>query len=167
MVVIEGAEKSGISFWYPFYSNGLWLSGKPLKVIEWEGFKKWLPIRAAINVVLFGFGLTLLDHDFYTDARFNVFGTVVLISTVFRLWIYMPRLGIRLTRTLSFKLSPLSAIDFCGTYAVLSLLFFVYSAETEAQHLSGIAGVVGSFLLVFALMPLCAGLAFLLGVGRR
>jgi hypothetical protein len=167
MVVIRDQNNAGISFWYPLYWRRLLSSGTPLKVVDWERYRRWLPIRAASNIVLLGFGLALLIPSVYSDRLYYAFAISAIISTGVRLRVFWPNMRIRLNRRVVLSPSPLAAIDFSGTYLVLALLMFVYSSQADAEHASGAAAAIGSLFFVYGLAPLICGISFILGVGRR
>lgn len=167
MVIIRDQDNIGISFWYPLFWRRLLSSGIPLRVIDWERYRRWLPIRAASNIVLLGFGLALLIQSVYSERLFYVFALSAMISTAVRLRVFWPNVRIRLNRRVVLTPYPLAAIDFAGTYFILGLVLFVYSSQSDADHASGMAGLIGGFFLLYGLSSLICGILFALGVGRR
>jgi hypothetical protein len=175
MVLIQDKEQSGVSFWYPFGFRPR-RSGEVVKTIEWEKYRKWLPIRASLKIVLIGCGLLLFSDRLYTDNRYNLFALVVLISTAASVWAFIPRRTITVTSTTSVRLLPLAGIEFAGTFFALGIMMLVFVGQSDGVPV-GAQGYelaqfcthlwpLAMFLFLYGLLPVVVASAFFMKFGR-
>jgi len=163
MVLIEDGTQAGVSFWYPFGFR----DGKgPVRVMYWEAYRRYLRLRVGLNVALLVFGLLLFDSRIYTDPLYEAFAALVLVSTVQKLWIFIPRGKITVTRTTSVKLLPLAGLDFAGTYLLLGIMLLVFADQTGPEHFGAQLWPLALVLVLFSSLPVITASNFLMR-GRR
>ncbi len=175
MVLIQNKDQSGVSFWYPFGFRPR-RSGEVVKIIDWASYRKWLRLRAILNIVLFAFGLLLFSDRIYTDDRYNLFALVVLLSTAASVWAFIPRRTITVTPTTSVRLLPLAGVEFAGTFFALGVMILVFVGQSDEVP-AGAQGYelaqfcthlwpLSIFLLLYGLVPIVAAGAFVMRFGR-
>jgi len=175
MVLIQNKEQSGVSFWYPL---GLrpGRSGEAVKIIDWDKYRKWLPLRAILKIVLIGCGLLLFSDRFYSDDLYNLFALVVLISAASSVRAFIPRRTITVTSTTSARLVPLAGVEFAGTFFALGIMMLVFIGQSDAVPV-GAQGYelakfcthlwpLAIFFLLFGLLPVVVASAFVMRFGR-
>jgi hypothetical protein len=175
MVVIRNKEQAGVSFWYPFGFRPR-RSGDLVRIIDWDRYRKWLPLRAILKIVLIGCGLLLFSDRLYTDNRYNIFVLAVLISSATSIWAFIPRRTITVTSTTSVKLLPLAGIEFAGTFFALGIMMLVFVGQSDGvpvgahgyelarfcTHLWPLA----MFFFLYGLLPVLVASAFVTRFGR-
>jgi len=175
MVLIRNKEQCGVSFWYPFGFRPQ-RSGEVVRIIDWNKYRKWLPLRALLKIVLIGVGLLLFNDRIYTDDRFNLFALLVLISSIASLWAFIPRGTITVTPTTSVRLLPLAGVEFAGNFLALGIMILVFVGQSDevpvgaqgydlaqfCTHLWPLA----IFLVLFGLLPIVVASAFVMRFGR-
>ncbi len=150
MVLIQDRGNSGVSFWYPLG----WRQGRRVRVVPWNIYRKWLPLRILGNVLLFCTGLLLLGDRLYTEDRYDLFAAAVLISGIARFRTFIPTAAIAVTPASSVRLLPSVLGDYSGTLLTIALMLFVFSVHGGALEF-GVLPVVPCLLFVlFAAMPL-------------
>ena len=175
MVLIQDKEQSGVSFWYPFGFRPK-RSGAVVRIIDWNKYRKWLPLRALLKIVLIGVGLLLFNDRIYTDDRFNLFALIVLLSSLASLWAFIPRGTITVTPITTVRLLPLAGIEFAGNFFALGIMILVFVGQSDevpvgaqgydlaqfCTHLWPLA----MFLFLYGLLPIVVASAFVTRFGR-
>jgi len=172
MVLIHTADQAGVSFWYPLgFRRSI-----QVRVIDWEKYKRRLPFRAVLKILLVGFGLLLFSDRIYTDNFYDLFALGVLLSSAASMLAFVPGKTIRIASITSVRLLPLAGVEFAGTFFALGIMMLVFIGQSDRVPL-GAQGYdlakfcthlwpLAVFLFIYGSVPLFTGSAFIMRSGR-
>jgi hypothetical protein len=161
MILLRDPSQSGINFYYPWSKKG-----HSVRVVPWSTYRKWLRLRAGSNVLLFICGLLLCHAAFYTDDRFNVYATIVLVSTASRLWFFYPRAKLELSQSTSTQWLPIAGLDFSGSFFVIAVMQLAYESQPDPGPDGPITASLSWGTFALAILTICPAIFYALGKGR-
>jgi hypothetical protein len=153
MVLIEDDGEVVLNLWYP-----LVLRNRKIRVAPWERYRKWLPLRASLTVVLIGVGLAMLDSRVFSEALYNLFALLVIFSASARLRLFFPKREMMITRGTPMKIAPVAvAIESAGGNILLGLMCIVFATQPDPGPF-GVMVVPGFLFVLFGLFALLPGI---------
>lgn len=162
VVLITNGHAQGVSLWYPWVRRH-----HPVRVIPWERYRKFLRLRALVNVALFGCGWLLTYKQFYSEHIYSLFAAAVLVSSSVRVRQFIPTTEMWIIPgTTRIQLLLWAALDYAGTMFVAGMMLVVFAGQLGPDHLGGLFQLVAIFAFLLGFVCLWPGFSFILGRGR-
>jgi hypothetical protein len=154
VLIIVDKDKCGVNPFYPLFAGR---KGKLVSIVEWENYRRMLPLFAFISLSLCAAGLLLMRQDIYSDTRFDLYAMANLIFTYFRLTRFKKPTKIKISQSTTFRKTPLFVdIEFITSFLSLSLAC-VIALDGNKTDYAFLIVILGLICFLFALVPIFNG----------